>query len=213
MTRVYIVEDESLLRDFVKDLLSGRDGFEVVGDSGDAVSALTACEALRPDMVISDVRLQGSNIDGVELSRQLREILPDVKILLMSGMFTLAIIRRALLIKVNGILEKSGGLTEMQKAVDAVAAGQTYYGDAVLKSMPELIEGRNEMRPIDSLTAREKEILCMIADGLPTRDIAEKLEISVRTADVHRMHIMSKLDAHNAASLTRIAIASGLVDM
>lgn len=211
MTSVYIIEDESLLRDFVKDLLAGRDGFKVIGDCGEAEKALADCLVLKPDMVISDVRLPG--FDGVELTERLREKLPGTKVLLMSGSFNLSTIRKALLLKVNGILEKSGGLVEMQKAIDAVAAGQTYYGDAIMKSLPELLSTKAEPHPVETLTSREREILCMIADGLSTREIADKLNISVRTADVHRMHIMSKLDAHNVASLTRIAIAHGLVDI
>lgn len=211
MTSVYIIEDESLLRDFVKDLLSGQEAFKVLGDNGDGEKALSECLSLRPDMVITDVRLPG--MDGVELSERLREQLPGVRILLMSGSFSLSVIRRALLLKVNGILEKSGGLLEMQKAIDAVASGQTYYGDAIMRSLPELLSSREEPHPVESLTSREREILCMIALGLSTREIADKLEISARTADVHRMHIMTKLDAHNIATLTRVAIAHGLVDL
>lgn len=211
MTSVYITEDESLLRDFVKDLLGERDGFKVVGDCGDAEHALAECLTLKPDMVITDVRLPG--MDGVELTERLREKFPDIKVLLMSGSFSLSIIRRALVLKVNGILEKSGGLAEMQKAIDSVASGQTYYGDAIMRSLPELLSGKAEPHPVETLTSREREILCMIAEGLSTREMADKLSISVRTADVHRMHIMSKLDAHNIASLTRIAIAHGMVDI
>ena len=209
MTTVYIIEDESLLRDLVKDMLSEREGFRVVGDSGYGEKGLAECLALKPDLVICDVRLPG--IDGVELAARLREKQPDARVLLMSGAFTLPVIRRALVLKVNGIFEKSGGLTEMQRAIDAVIAGQSYYGDAVLKSLPEILSSKPEPHPVDSLTSREREILCMIAEGLSTREIAEKLEISARTADVHRMHIMTKLDAHNVATLTRIAIANGLV--
>jgi DNA-binding NarL/FixJ family response regulator len=211
MIRVYIVEDESLLRDFMKDLLTGRNDFALAGAGGDAETALAECLRLKPDMVVTDVRLPG--MDGVELSLRLREGLPDIRILLVSGAFSPAIIRRALMSKVSGIVEKSAGLAEMEKALTAVAAGQSYYGDAILKSLPELLSGNIEPHPVEALTSREKEILCMIADGLSTREIADKLKISARTADVHRMHIMTKLDAHNVASLTRIAIASGLVDI
>lgn len=211
MTRLYLVEDESLLRDFIKDMLSDREGFEVVGDSPDAESALVACPVLMPDMLITDVRLPG--MDGVDLVRRLRDGLPDLHVLLLSGSFSLSVIRRALLARVDGILEKNGGLPEMEKAIEAVAAGHTYYGDAVLRSMPELVSGKAEAHPLESLTDREREVLSMIAEGFSTKDIAVKLDISARTADVHRMHIMGKLDAHNVATLTRIAIAAGLVDL
>jgi len=211
MTSVYIVEDESLMRDFLRELVAQRTGLTVAGASGDAEAAIEACRNLKPDVVISDVRLPG--MDGVEFARRVREFHPEARILLMSGAFTPLLVRRALLSRVTGIIEKSAGLTEMQKALDAVASGQSYYGDAILRILPEIVAGKVEPHPVESLTIREKEILCMIADGLSTKEIAEKLAISARTADVHRMHIMTKLDAHNVASLTRIAIASGLVDI
>ena len=211
MTSVYIVEDESLMRDLMREIVAARPGLNVAGDAAGAESALDACGKLRPDMVLTDVRLPG--MDGVEFARKLRETLPEVRILVMSGAFSPLLIRRALLTRVNGIIEKNAGLPEMQKALDAVAAGQSYYGDAVLRILPEIVAGKAEPHPVESLTSREKEILRMIADGLSTKEIAEKLAISARTADVHRMHIMTKLDAHNVASLTRIAIASGLVDI
>jgi DNA-binding NarL/FixJ family response regulator len=211
MTSVYIIEDEQLLRDFMKDMLAGRGDMKIVGDSANAETALVACRELKPDMIVTDVRLPG--MDGVDLAVKLREMLPGLRVLLVSGLFSPAIIRRALVAKVEGILEKSGGLAEMEKAMTDVAQGRNYYGDAILKSLPELLSGGPQTHPVDTLTSREKEILCLIADGLSTREIADKLQISARTADVHRMHIMTKLDAHNVASLTRIAIATGLVDI
>ena len=211
MTSVYIIEDEQLMRDFMKDMLAGRDDIQVVGDSANAEKALVECRERKPDMIVSDARLPG--MDGVDLVVKLRETLPSLRVLLVSGLFSPAIIRRALVAKVDGILEKSGGLVEMEKAMTTVAQGRNYYGDAILKSLPELLSGSPQSHPVDTLTAREKEILCLIADGLSTREIADKLQISARTADVHRMHIMTKLDAHNVASLTRIAIATGLVDI
>ncbi|MFA5257739.1 MAG: response regulator transcription factor [Opitutales bacterium] len=211
MTSVYIIEDESLLRDLVRDMLKGREGFTVVGDSGDGVAGLAECLRLKPDMVITDVRLPG--MDGVEVSRRLREELPGARILLFSGMFNLPIIRRALLARVDGIIEKKAGLTEMLRAVEAVAGGQSYFGDLVVRSMPDLVSGKAQAYPVETLTAREREVMCLLAEGLQAREIAAELGISSRTADVHRSNIMTKLDAHNVVSLTRIAIACGLVDI
>lgn len=211
MTRVYIIEDESLLRDFVKDLLAEKPDYEVVGDSGDGAEGLAASLALKPDMVITDLRLP--NMDGVEIARRLRLEMPQVRILLFSGAFNTGIIRRALLAQVNGIIEKKAGLKEMERAIDAVAGGQSYFGDAVARSMPEMLSDKESRYPVETLTEREREVLCLLAEGLATREIAEKLGISARTADVHRTNIMTKLDAHNVVALTRIAIACGLVDV
>jgi len=211
MTSVYIIEDESLLRDLVREMLDGREGFRVCGDSGDGATGLEECLRLKPDMVITDVRLPG--LDGVEVSRRLREGLPRVRILLFSGLFNLPIIRRALLARVNGIIEKKAGLTEMLGAIEAVAGGQSYFGDVVLRSMPDLVSAKAQSYPVETLTTREREVLRLLAEGFQAREIAAQLGISSRTADVHRTNIMGKLDAHNVVSLTRIAIACGLVDI
>src|SRR5690606_19447598 len=98
-----------------------------------------------------------------------------------------------------------------EKAITAVAAGQTYFGPAIVQAMPELLLSDENAQTLDSLTPREREILQLIAEGHTTKEIAEKLGISARTADVHRTHIMQKLDVHNVAGLTRAAIAWGLV--
>jgi DNA-binding NarL/FixJ family response regulator len=211
MTSVYIVEDEALLRDCLRGFVAARPGFSLAGSAADAETALRDCRKLLPDMILSDLRLPG--MDGVEFARALKEIHPETRVLLVSGGFTPPAVRRALLARVSGIVEKSSGLAELEKALDAVAAGQSHYGDAVLKILPEVVAAKPEPQPLESLTERERAVLCLIADGLSTKEIAEKLKISARTADVHRMHIMTKLDAHNVASLTRIAIASGLADI
>jgi DNA-binding NarL/FixJ family response regulator len=211
MTRLYIIEDETLLRELVCDMLAEKEGFEVVGGCGDGTEGLAACLSLKPDMLVTDMRVPG--MDGVEIARRLREKMPDVKVLLFSGMFNVEIIRRALMAKINGIIEKKAGLAEMDNAIRAVAAGQSFFGDIVVRSMPDLVGGSVPAHPVETLTSREREILCMIAEGLSTRDIATRLSISARTADVHRTNIMTKLDAHNVVSLTRIAIACGLVSL
>ncbi len=211
MPSVYIVEDETLLRDLVREMLTSREGFSVLGDCGDGAQGLAQCLRLKPDMLITDVRLPG--MDGVELARQLREAMPGMRILLFSGLFNMPIIRRALLAKVDGIVEKKAGLAEMERAVLAVASGRSYFGDMVVRSMPDLVSGKMELPALETLTSREMEVLRLIAEGLSSRDIAEALGISARTAEVHRNNIMGKLDTHSAVGLTRIAISCGVVDI
>lgn len=211
MQKVYVIEDEVLLRDLVIDLLENNRELEIIGASGDGHEGLAACQRLRPHMVVLDVRLPGLN--GIEVAQRLKNEYSWIKILVFSGIFNLGIIKRVLMTKVNGIIEKSAGLAEMEKAINAVAAGQSYYGPTIVERMPELLLSQTPDQSIDALTPREREILQLIAEGLTTREIAAKLEISARTADVHRTHIMQKLDVHNVAGLTRIAIAYGLINV
>lgn len=209
MQKVYIIEDEVLLRDLITDLLRNHRELEIIGSSGDGREGYEACAKLRPHIVILDVRLPGLN--GIEVAQRLRAEQPNVKILVFSGLFNLGIIKRVLLAKVNGIIEKSAGLAEMENAINSVANGQTYFGPSIVQSMPELLVSSPTDQTIESLTPREREILQLIAEGHTTKEIADKLGISARTADVHRTHIMQKLNVHNVAGLTRAAIAYGLI--
>lgn len=209
MQKVYIIEDEVLLRDLIIDLLKTHRDLEIVGSSGDGRQGYEDCIKLKPHMVILDVRLPSLN--GIEVAQRLKNDFPWVKILVFSGMFNLGIIKRVLMTKVNGIIEKAAGLTEMEKAINAVAAGQSYYGPTIVEKMPELLLSNDSEQGLDALTPREREILQLIAEGHTTKEIADKLGISARTADVHRTHIMQKLDVHNVAGLTRIAVSYGLV--
>ena len=207
---VYLIEDEVLLRDLVVETLADFPGLILVGSSGDGRDGLAECLRLKPDVVILDVRLPGLN--GVEISQLVRQALPEIRLLVFSGAFNLPTVKRVLMAKVHGILEKSAGLAEMRKAIQAVAEGQTYYGPAILQCLPELLTGSGESQSLEALTAREREVLQLIGEGCSTRSVAEKLKISVRTADVHRTHVMKKLGVHNVAGLTRAAIAFGLVE-
>jgi len=212
MKRVYIIEDEVLLRDLVVDLIGHTLELEIVGSNLNGLEGCRACEKMKPDLVILDVNLPGMN--GIEITRRLREARPDISVLVFSGNFELATLRRVLLTKPNGIIEKAAGLAEMQKAISAVASGQTYYSPAIVQRMPELLmHGDSTGDPLDELSPREREVLQLIGEGFTTKEIAGKLFISARTADVHRTNIMRKLDVHNVAGLTRTAIACGLVSV
>ncbi|MBN1403005.1 MAG: response regulator transcription factor [Opitutales bacterium] len=211
MSSVYIIEDDTLLRELVREMILSQGLLNIVGDCGDGAEGLAECLRLAPDMVITDVRLPG--LDGVELSRRLRAELPQLRILLFSGLFNLSIIRRALLAKVNGIVEKKAGLAQMSRAIEAVAQGQSFFGDSIVSSMQELVSGKLKLPALESLTPRELDVLRLTAEGLTTRELAQQLGISSRTAEVHRNNIMIKLDTHSAVGLTRIAISCGVVDI
>lgn len=211
MQKVVIIEDEVLLRDLISELLETHRDLELVGSSGDGLEGYKICQEKKPNLVILDVRLPSLN--GIEISNRLKSEFPNTKILVFSGMFSLGVIKRVMMAKVNGIIEKSAGLQEMEKAITAVASGQSYYGPSIVEKMPELLLTKEKDQTLDALTSREREVLQLIAEGYTTKEIAGKLSISARTADVHRTHIMQKLDVHNVAGLTRIAVSYGLVNV
>ena len=103
-------------------------------------------------------------------------------------------------------MEKAAGLSEMEKALKIVASGGTYYSPSIIQRMPEMLSVQETDLSVEALTSREREILQLIAEGNTTKEMAARLGISARTADVHRTHIMQKLGVHNVAGLTRMAI-------
>ncbi len=209
MQKVYIIEDEALLCDLVSILIESQIDLEIVGTSVDGLEGYKECLKLEPDLVILDLRLPALN--GVEVAQRLRVEFPSLKILVFSGLFSLNQIGRIMKAKVNGIIEKSAGLPEMEKAVRAVASGQSYFGPEIAKMIPDLFSGKNGGASQESLTSREREILQLIGEGHTTKEIAVKLFISPGTADTHRNNLMKKLGVRNVAGLTRHAIGFGLV--
>lgn len=210
MQTVFIIEDDTLLSDLLCDLIGVESDLKVIGTSGDGSEGLEKCLEIKPDILICDVKLPGLN--GIEVVQRLKQDRPEIKTLVLSAILNLGSIKRVLLTKADGILEKSAGLDEMRKALRAVAEGNCFYSADVIKRMPELLMASESDGSLEALTSREREILQLIAEGHTTKEIAAKLSISTRTADVHRSHIMQKLSVHNVAGLTRAAIGFGLVD-
>lgn len=210
MQKVYIIEDEVLLRDLLCDLISSQMDLEIIGFSGDGTEGLREALEKKPDILVTDLQLPGLN--GVEIVQRVKQDLPQTKIIVISGHFNLPRLKRVLMTKAEGIMEKAAGLSEMERALRTVAGGQTYYSPSVIQRMPEMLTVQETDQSVESLTSREREILQLIAEGNTTKEIAARLNISARTADVHRTHIMQKLGVHNVAGLTHMAIAFGLVE-
>jgi DNA-binding NarL/FixJ family response regulator len=210
MQKVFIIEDEVLLRDLLCDLISNQSDLQVIGTSGDGSEGYRKCLEVKPDILVCDIQLPGLN--GIEIIQRVKTELPSMRVLAVSGVFNISRIKRVLMTKPDGIIEKASGLAVMEKALHAVASGQVFYSPEIIRKMPELLTATEHDGDLESLTPREREVLQLIAEGLTTKEIAEKLFISVRTADVHRSNIMNKLNVHNVAGLTRMAIAFGLVE-
>lgn len=210
MQSVYIIEDEILLRDLLSDLINSNSDLQIVGVSEDGTEGLKNALELKPDILITDLQLPGLN--GVEIVQRVKQDLPDTKIMVISGHFNLPRLKRVLMTKAEGIMEKAAGLAEMEKALNVVAGGGTYYSPSIIQRMPEMLTVQETDLSVEALTSREREILQLIAEGNTTKEMAARLGISARTADVHRTHIMQKLGVHNVAGLTRMAIAFGLIE-
>lgn len=209
MKTVYVVEDQVVLRDFIVRLLKGFPSLEVIGESGDGQEALKQCYELQPQMIVLDVMLPGLN--GAEVLRRLKRDLPGVSVLGFSAFPTKAILRSMVEAGADGLVRKSESLQVLERAINQVASGQTFFSPDVVELLRDMMLHPDQATSADELSSREKEILQLIAESHSNKEIAAKLGISVKTAETHRNNIMRKLDIHDAVGLTRYAIAHGLI--
>ena len=210
MKRVIVIEDQTILRDLICQLIAGYPDMEVIAQSGDGAEGYHLCEKYRPDLVILDIMLP--NLNGSEVLRRLKAATPHTNILIFSAASSTSMVNRMLKQGVTGYIEKDAGLEELEKAIALVSEGKSYFSPRVVDAMRSLMASGGKDDSIEALTAREREIVQLIAESFSNKEIASKLGMSVRTADTHRTNVMRKLDLHDVAALTRWAISNGLVD-
>ncbi len=212
MNSVVIIEDQTAVREMVAQIVQSEPGFEVVAETGDGQVAYNLCMELKPDFVILDIMLPGLN--GAEVLRRFTKHLKNTRVLVFSGFQNPALVRDLLQAGAHGFVEKSAPLSELKKGIQVVANGGSYFGPEVAQFLREAVANPspNKAPSIDILTAREREILQLIAESNSTKEVAAKLNISVKTAENHRTNLMKKLDRHDVASLTRYAIEQGLIE-
>jgi len=210
MKKVIVIEDQTIMRDLICQLVEGYTTMEVIAQSGDGAEGYELCLEHNPDLVILDIMLP--NLNGSEVLRRLKAKNPNTNILIFSAASSNTMVNRLLKSGVTGYIEKDAGLVELEKAISLVADGRSYFSPRVVDAMRELMISGGQDDSLDSLTTREREIVQLIAESFSNKEIAAKLGMSVRTADTHRTNIMKKLDLHDVAALTRWAIANKLVD-
>lgn len=211
MKRLYIVDDLTTVRQMLAEILE-RQNYEIIGESGNGQDALKEILELQPDIVVVDARLPGLN--GLELIRRLNRQLPRTRYLVFSAYQNPSIVKDMLEAGAHGFVEKTAHLREFINGLGIVAEGGTFFGPNVAELIRSVVANPTSVqRSKDSLTEREREVLQMIAEGHSTKEIAQKLGLSVKTVDNHRTNMMRKLDLHNVASITRYAMQNGLIEL
>jgi DNA-binding NarL/FixJ family response regulator len=210
--RVLIVDDHTVLRDTLRLLLEMNGEVEVIGEAADGRQAIDMAEQLKPDVVLMDTAMPGLN--GIEATAQIRKRMPKTKILILSGYGHEDQVRAALRAGASGYVLKSSSSEELLLAIRTVNQSNTYLSQALaegdrLRSYLLATEGRGGREA--SLSAREREVLQLIAEGYTNRAIAERLFISVKTVEAHKEHIVQKLGVRGSAELIRYAIRKGLI--
>lgn len=202
--RLVLVDDHALVRRGLASLLATEGRYEVVGEAGSGEQALSVVQAVSPDVVILDLSLPG--IDGLETLRRLRRLPGCPRTLILSMHDEAHVVAQALAEGADGYLLKDSMDDELFQAIESVLRGQRFVAAAIDRA--RLAE--SHVRP-SALTAREHEVLQLIARGLTTQEVADRLAISPHTATRHRANLMQKLDAHNQVELVRAAATRGLI--
>ncbi len=210
MKRLVIIEDQTAIREMLAEILRMDPSIKLVGESGDGQRAYQLCLDTKPDVIVLDAKLPGLN--GVDLLRRLTKVLTGLRVLVFSGHENAILVREMLEAGAHGFVEKTAGLLEFKKGLETVANGGTYFGPAVASLLRNVVASPGASASSDFLTDREREILQLVAESYSTKEIAAKLNISVKTVDNHRTNLMRKLNLHDVASLTRYALEIGLIE-
>jgi DNA-binding NarL/FixJ family response regulator len=209
--RILLVDDHDLVRAGIRSLLQNVQGVEVVAESEDGRGALELIRTHRPDVVLMDVAMRGLN--GLEAARLIAKQFPTVRVIILSMFANEEYVASALRSGASGYLLKNSSPAELELALKTVARGETYLTAAVSRTVIEDYKSRlaERLTPLERLTPRQREVLQLIAEGSTTKDIARRLDLSVKTVDMHRAMLMKALDIHDIAGLVRYAIRVGLV--
>ncbi|MBY0248769.1 MAG: response regulator transcription factor [Nitrospiraceae bacterium] len=209
--RIILVEDHGLVRAGMKALLQKIEGTEVVADMGDGLEAVKYVQTDTPDLVLMDIAMPGLN--GLDATARILRESPATRVILLSMHANEEYLQQALQVGASGYLLKGAELAELELAIRTVAKGERYLTPAVAKYAIDAYREKTEgpVGPLAKLSMRQREILQLIAEGHTTKDIAQRLNLSVKTVETHRSQLMERLEIHDVPGLVRFAIGVGLV--
>jgi DNA-binding NarL/FixJ family response regulator len=213
-TRILLADDHRIMREGLRALIAGLRGLEVVGETGDGRSAVKLAGELMPDVVIMDIGMP--DLNGVEAARRIKAQIPGVRVIALSMHADVRYVSAMLKAGASGYLLKDSAFEELALAIQTVISNKVYLSpgisDVVVKDYLGQLSGAGAIR-CAALTAREREVLQLVAEGHSTKEIASRLNVSLKTADTHRQQIMNKLGLHSVAELTKYAIREGLTKL
>jgi DNA-binding NarL/FixJ family response regulator len=205
--RLVLADDHLVLRQALKALLERR-GLQVVADEADGRAAVSAVQRTAPDVAVLDVAMPVLN--GVDAAREIAQLAPSCPVILLSGIDDTRFVKEALKAGVRGFVQKSQGCDDLVHAIEEVRGGRLYVSPGASQAIVDACatpSGPDGSR----LTPRERQVLQLVGEGKSTKQIAEVLKISVKTAEFHRGRLMKKLNVHDTANLVRYAIREGWI--
>ncbi len=211
--KVLLADDHTIVRKGIRSLLDGEPSIEVVGEAENGREAVEKTAQLCPDIVLLDHTMPVLN--GLEAMRQIRKFYPQVKVLILTMHTNEEYIFQFLQAGAAGYLVKQSAPSDLVAAIHAAYHGQSFLSPVISKTViDEYLRQVGAPHPRDSddkLTAREREVLQLLAEGCSNRTIAEQLHLSLKTVGVHRLNLMKKLDIHDITELTKYAIRKGMI--
>lgn len=210
--RVLVADDHTMVRESLVSVLQAQDDVEVVAQASDGFEAVEKAHATHPDVVVADLSMP--RLSGLEVVRRLREAMPSTRVLVLTMHQEDEYVLQAVRAGAAGYLVKDSAAAELVDAVRSLHAGRDYFGPQASRALAQQVQNpeRGGADPYGQLTAREREVFHLIAEGFTTKEVARRLDISVKTAENHRGRVLAKLDVRNTAELVRYALRKGLLD-
>jgi DNA-binding NarL/FixJ family response regulator len=212
---VLLAEDHQIVREGFRSLLEHEPDIEVVGEAETGRQALQMTRKLRPAVVVMDIAMPLLN--GLEATRQIRKDFPETKVLILSAHSDDAYVEQVTRLGASGFLLKQSSSQHLATAIREARKGKTFFSPAISKRLgvsneKSLDRKGGFKKKNNQLSSREVEVLQLIAEGKPNKQVAAELGVSFKTVDKHRQHLMGKLNIHDIAGLTRYAIAEGIIE-
>ncbi len=213
--RVLIVDDHSVVRQGLRVLLEAESDIVVVGEADTGRRGVQMARELQPAVIIMDIAMP--ELNGLEATRQIKKEAPKAEIVILSaysdGDFVLQLTRAG----VSGYLVKETAAADLVEAIREIRKGNAFFSPSISKCIlnqcrDSFSGGTPAQKQTDCLTTREVEVLQLIAEGAPNKQIASDLCLSIKTVEKHRQHLMNKLNIHNIAGLTRFAASKGIIE-
>jgi two-component system response regulator NreC len=210
--RILICDDHALFREGVNAILSAHPNFEIVGQASDGQEAVQLTRKLHPDVVLLDISMPV--LKGFDAARRIRKALPGAKVLILSIYDDEDMVARCLSAGVSGYVLKDAPPSQLVYAIEAVNKGEQYMSPRVVSYVLDRYVSGSEQQPrtrYDLLSDREREILVLLAEGESLKDVAQRLSLSVKTVDAHKVNLMRKLELHDRSELIRYAVRKKLI--